>query len=405
LDSGSHDAPQTNPRPAVARSDAKQNGKQDKSLETFVTASGGQANVLFIGKRFYTNRDTLEEAYGRIYQLPHTWASEGICTRLWLIDYHGRNSLNRSDGALAIHSTPIVSGSFAGEISKLLLTSNNISHVVASGDCYIGLLGYLAAKRLKASFIFDVYDKYDDFSGYKSPPGFKLFNFLLQRADQRLFASAALLKQLGVGQEKNILVPNGIDYARFHPRDIATCREELKLAGDGDSPMIGYFGGMEADRGVEDLIDAVSLLRNQGTAITLLLGGKSDGNINFNVPGVKYVGNVPYRDMPQMLGACDLLAVPYRRSALMDAGASNKIVEALACGRPIVATRTPNLIENFTQTAKSLEGRLAEPGEPSSIAQAIQAQLDDPVLGDTPRGWGWSEIALDTADQLGIKAE
>ena len=359
--------------------------------------------MLFIGKRFYTNRDTLEEAYGRIYQLPHTWASENIRTRLWLIDYHGSNSLSRSDDALPIHSTPVTSGAFAGEIRKLLFTSGDITHVVASGDCYIGLLGYLAAKRLKASFIFDVYDKYDDFVGYRSPPGFNLFDFLLKRADQCLFASAALLKQLGRGQKQNILVPNGIDYSRFHPREIATCRRELKLA--GDTPIIGYFGGMEADGGGEDLIEAVSLLRSQGTAITLLLGGKTDGNINFDVPGVEYVGNVPYQDMPLMLGACNLLAVPYRRSAIMDAGASNKIVEALACRRPIVATRTPNLVENFTQTAKTLDGRLAEPGEPVSIAQAIQAQLDDPVLGDTPKGWGWSEIALDTADQLGIKVE
>jgi len=372
-------------------------------LETLVIASRDRANVLFIGKRFYTNRDTLEDAYGRIYQLPHTWAAEKIRTRLWLIDYRGSKSLSRSDDALPIRSTPVTSGAFAGEIGRLLLTSSDITHVVASGDCYIGLLGYLAAKRLKASFIFDVYDKYDDFIGYRSPPGFKLFNFLLKRADHRLFASAALLKQLVGCQSQNILVPNGIDYSRFYPREIATCRKELKLV--GDTRIIGYFGGMEADRGVEDLIEAVSLLRSQGTGITLLLGGKSDGNINFDVPGVEYVGDVPYQDMPLMLGACNLLAIPYRRSAIMDAGASNKIVEALACGRPIVATRTPNLVENFTQTAKRLDGRLAEPGEPGSIARAIQAQLDDPVLGDTPRGWGWSEIALDTADQLGLSPD
>jgi len=372
-------------------------------LETLVIASRDRANVLFIGKRFYTNRDTLEDAYGRIYQLPHTWAAEKIRTRLWLIDYRGSKSLSRSDDALPIRSTPVTSGAFAGEIGRLLLTSSDITHVVASGDCYIGLLGYLAAKRLKASFIFDVYDKYDDFIGYRSPPGFKLFNFLLKRADHRLFASAALLKQLVGCQSRNILVPNGIDYSRFYPREIATCRKELKLV--GDTRIIGYFGGMEADRGVEDLIEAVSLLRSQGTGITLLLGGKSDGNINFDVPGVEYVGDVPYQDMPLMLGACNLLAIPYRRSAIMDAGASNKIVEALACGRPIVATRTPNLVENFTQTAKRLDGRLAEPGEPGSIARAIQAQLDDPVLGDTPRGWGWSEIALDTADQLGLSPD
>ena len=158
---------------------------------------------------------------------------------------------------------------------------------------------------------------------------------------------------------------------------------------------------VKARKQAAEILDIQSAL--QGTDITLILGGKSEGNIDFDVPGVQYLGNVPYQDMPLMLGACDLLAVPYRRSALMDAGASNKIVEALACGRPIVATRTPNLIANFPQTAKSLDGRLAEPGNPDSIAQAILAQLKAPVLGDVPNGWGWSGIARNTAALLGIK--
>jgi glycosyltransferase involved in cell wall biosynthesis len=358
-------------------------------------------NVLFIGKRFYTNRDTLLEEYGRIYQLPHAWASQDIPTELWLVDYHGKETLTRNDDSMAVSSTPIKGYAFIKKLGKLMLGTSQYTHVVASGDCYIGLLGYLIAKRLSATFVFDVYDKYDDFVGYRSPPGVDLFRFLLNRAHYRLFASIALLKQLEGDQKRSYLVPNGIDYTQFREMDIAICRQELQLT--PDTPLIGYFGGMEPDRGIEDLIEAVRLLRSEGTPITLLLGGKSNGRIDFNVAGVEYLGDIPFQQMPSMLGACDLLAVPYRRSGVMDAGASNKIVEALACARPIVATRTPNLIANFQTTAKSLESRLAEPGDPHSIAKVIKDQLRDPILGVLPKGWSWPEIALNTAHQLELQ--
>lgn len=394
---------QTASNPPVARSKGEDAGakKQSAGSPARNESPRGASNVLFIGKRFYTNRDTLEEAYGRIYQLPLAWASQEIRSELWLVDYHGKTSISRMDGSMTVSSTPIRSIAFIKKLGSLLLSAKPYTHVVASGDCYIGLLGYLAAKKLGASFIFDVYDKYDDFQGYRSLPGVDLFGFLLERAQHRLFASTALLKQLEGEPKTSTLVPNGIDYTRFQEMDIATCRQKLQMT--PDTPLIGYFGGMEPDRGIQDLIDAVSLLRSQGTPITLLLGGKANGNINFETQGVEYLGNIPYEQMPLMLGACDLLAVPYRRSAVMDAGASNKIVEALACARPIVATRTPNLVANFETTAKSLEYRLADPGDPQSIAQVIKDQLNDPILGTTPPGWSWPEIALNTARQLELQ--
>ena len=68
-------------------------------------------NILFIGKRFYTNRDALTEKYGRIYQLPYHWAKAGVDTKLWLIDYHSTEFITQQDDSLAIISTPVKNGS------------------------------------------------------------------------------------------------------------------------------------------------------------------------------------------------------------------------------------------------------------------------------------------------------
>jgi glycosyltransferase involved in cell wall biosynthesis len=165
---------------------------------------------------------------------------------------------------------------------------------------------------------------------------------------------------------------------------------------------VGYFGGMEPDRGVDDLAEAIGLLRRDGAKVQLVLGGKPPAGFDLARPGVLYMGNVPYADMPTALSACDLLAIPYRRTPFMDAGSSNKIAEAIACRRPIVATRTPNLMANFPMQAAQLDAVLAEPGNPDSLARSIRLQSEQRLLVDLPEGMAWGDIAGDLATRLGM---
>lgn len=357
-------------------------------------------SVLFIGKRFYTNRDALREKYGRIWQLPWHWAQDGIRSRLWLVDYHTRQTVHASDGDLQIDSTPVKNlALFRYWFSRSSQRTDKPDVVVASGDCYIGLLGLYVARRLKARFVFDVYDKYDEFAGYHALLGLDLFRYLLDNADVRLFASRLLQQQLKRSR-LDYLVPNAVDTARFTPRDIHASRAIFKLP--PDDLLVGYFGGMEPDRGVADLIAAVQLLRQQGMNVRTVLGGKGGKGLDIYQDGVTFLGNVPYDRMPDALAACDLLAVPYRRSPFMDAGASNKIAEALACGRPIVATRTPNLVTNFGALAEKLDPMLADPADPVSLARAIRLQAEQRVRAEMPVNMSWSVVANGAAKHLGL---
>src|SRR5690606_20307097 len=346
-------------------------------------------NILFIGKRFNTNRDALLEKFGRNYQLPLHLAARHNVT-LWLVDYHSKTTMRRADGPLDIISTPIKNLALIRHYAlRKYETTNPIEIVIASGDCYIGLMAQRIAKKIKAKFIFDVYDKYDEFGGYIRPLGFDLFGHLLRTADMRLFASHALLHTLGQPDHDAIL-NNGLDANHFRPIDKAEARRKLQLP--ADAIYVGYFGSMEPDRGVQDLIAAVQILRDQGQPVELILGGKAHDSLNLNQTGIPYLGNVPCADVPYALAACDVLAVPYRRSPFMDAGASNKIAEAIACQRPIVATRSPNLTANFSQQAQELEPYLAEPNNPLSLATALEKQLMSRFLLSQPEEFYWQKI-------------
>jgi glycosyltransferase involved in cell wall biosynthesis len=340
----------------------------------------------------------LRERYGRIYQLPSFWAEAGLDTKLWLIDYHSRETVHEKAGNLEIDSTPVRALAFPKHwLYQYFAATEKYDVIVASGDCYIGLAAYVLARRTRARFVFDVYDKYDEFGGYHSLPGFDLFSFLLKRADARLFASRALMRDLG-NADHDVLVPNGVDPRCFFPRAKEESRIALGLP--PNALLVGYFGGMDPDRGATDLIAAVRLLRDEGMNIELLLGGKTVAGLDVRQPGVRYLGNVPYERIPIALSACDLLALPYRRSAYIDAAASCKISEAIACRRPLVATVTPNLVENFPSQARSLEGLLAATGDPVDLARVIRAQLRRRVLVDMPSGMSWSDISMNVANRL-----
>lgn len=346
-------------------------------------------NILFIGKRFNTNRDALLEKFGRNYQFPLHLATRHNVT-LWLVDYHSKTTVRCTDSQLNIISTPIKNlALFQHYFLAKYKTPHPIDLVIASGDCYIGIMAQRIAKKLKSRFVFDIYDKYDEFGGYIRPLGFDLFGHLLKTSDMRLFASHALLKNFGQ-PDVDAILSNGINADHFRPIDKAEARRKLQLP--VEKTYVGYFGSMEPDRGVQDLIASVQILRQQGQNIELLLGGKAETGLDLTLPGIHYLGNVPFNKVPYALAACEVLAIPHRRSAFLDAAAPNKIGEAMVMKRPIVATHSPNLTANFPEQTKELEPYLANPGDPYSLANAIKKQLEDHFLVGNPSSFYWNEI-------------
>ncbi|MCK7607978.1 glycosyltransferase [Acinetobacter portensis] len=327
-------------------------------------------SILFIGKRFYTNRDAYTEKFGRIYQLPYYWSKE-TKTDLWLVDYHSKEKIKDQHEALKITSTPIFSFIFIIHVIKTLFVDRPKT-IVASGDCYIGLFSFILAKICRAKFIFDVYDKYDAFTGYKNL-GFKnLFQFLLKHADTCLFASKKLQHESELLCKKSLLVPNGIDTNLFYPRNKNQSRSFLNL--DQNIIYVGYFGSMEIERGIDDLISAVKLLHEENSKIYILLGGKKRDDLNLEYEFIHFLGNVPFTDVPIAMACCDLLTLPYRNSAFLDHASSCKIGEYAAMNIPIVMTNSNHVLNNYKFKDHDLN-YISKNHNPNDLAKAIKIIL------------------------------
>lgn len=358
--------------------------------------------LLFIGKRFNTNRDSYEERFGRIYQIPYQWAESGRDAKLWLIDYHTRKHALRFDQRLRVATTPVFGLSFFRECwTQTIGQARRLRKpdvIIASGDCYIGILGYLIARLLRVPFVFDIYDKYDEFSGYRRILVLDPQSFLLRHSDAVSFASRALQSQLGADIKRSIVIPNGIDTTKFRPLERSDSRRVLKLP--VGKTLVGYFGSMEPERGVNDLIDAIGILRQEDTNIELVLAGKADKTVNLDQEWLHYLGNLPFEQVPAALASCDVLALPYRTSPFLDMASSCKIAEYIAAQRPIVATRTPNMLENFPDQANQLNALIASPCNVSELAESIRCQLIEKRLVSMPANFAWRDITATFAGYL-----
>jgi glycosyltransferase involved in cell wall biosynthesis len=257
--------------------------------------------------------------------------------------------------------------------------------LIASGDIYIG--GLTAMLSRGRPWLFDLYDDYRYFAS-ASIPGMKtLFRRLLKNADQVIVASKPLAARYGNDAREISIIENGIDPSLFRPLPKDQCRGTLRIP--SDETVIGYFGSITQQRGINTLLQAFEEIRRALPSTRLLLAGRSSSDIQLIDPGVDYRGFVSQKEVPTLISACDVVVIPYTRDPLIDATNACKISEYLACGVPVVTTRISNMAEIFPNTPQIL----AEPGNATSLSAAITFQLNNRIIFPLSHSWTWSELA------------
>jgi teichuronic acid biosynthesis glycosyltransferase TuaC len=177
--------------------------------------------------------------------------------------------------------------------------------------------------------------------------------------------------ELGAASDRVDVVPNGIDRARFRPQDRGAARRALGIA--PETAMVLYIGHIERTKGSFDLVRAFAALAKGRENASLVMVGDGAGMADCQKlaeelhVGVSFVGAKPHDEIPQWIAACDVFALPS-----WSEGTPNVVLEALACGRRVVATRvggTPDVI-----TSDAL-GVLVPAGDPPALAVAIEGAL------------------------------
>ncbi|HUI96068.1 MAG TPA: glycosyltransferase family 4 protein [Xanthobacteraceae bacterium] len=189
---------------------------------------------------------------------------------------------------------------------------------------------------------------------------------LVQNPDDR-----ALLAGLGIAQDRIVLIPgSGVDVERLRPGP------------EPDGPVtLGFVGRLLDDKGIRTLVAAHRLLRAHGADIALLIAGTPDPANPASVtqaeaeawgrePGITWLGHVD--DIATVWTRAHIAVLPSRREGL-----PKSLLEAAACGRPMVATDVPGCRE---VAIANETGMLVPTDDPEALAAAIATLADAPDL-------------------------
>ncbi len=217
----------------------------------------------------------------------------------------------------------------------------------------------------------------------------------LQSADAVVTVSQDLADKVvdqGIDTRKVSVVYRGIDRAIFKPGSQRDAQDALQIC--GASPMLLFIGNLVPVKAVDTLIAACSQLaalypqmqchiigggplRNQ---LQAQAGSRSLGRF------VRFHGVIEHSQLTTWYRAADLVVLPS-----LAEGVPNVLIEAIACARPYVASKTGGIPE----ISKHAGCVLVNPGDPQTLADAIREQLQKattPHPSDLPMQ-NWDESA------------
>jgi glycosyltransferase involved in cell wall biosynthesis len=205
----------------------------------------------------------------------------------------------------------------------------------------------------------------------------------VQAADRVLCVSATtardLAEHLGVAPDRVDVTPLGTDLTPASEREIADLRARIGL----DGPFLLGLGTLEPRKDLPTLVRAFATLARDLPHHLVLAGlpGWGAGELAAAVEAsgvadrVHLPGYVSEADKAALLSGADLLVYPSRYE-----GFGLPVLEAMACGTPVVTTTGGSLPEIAGDAAL-----LVEPGDPGQLAAAVVKLLGDQAA--------WSDLA------------
>ncbi|HVG53295.1 MAG TPA: glycosyltransferase [Vicinamibacterales bacterium] len=191
-----------------------------------------------------------------------------------------------------------------------------------------------------------------------------------------------LIANEGYDGSKIVVIRNGVDMTRFGGAPAgARIRSELGIA--ADARLVVVVSRLARLKGIEHFLQAAAALKPRYPDVRFLVVGET------SPPAPAYLEELKAQaralgvervviftglrsDVPDLLGAADVSVMPSLNEAL-----SNVLLESMAAGAPVVATRvggTPEaLIDGET-------GLLVPPGDTGAIVASVSQLLDDPAL-------------------------
>lgn len=189
--------------------------------------------------------------------------------------------------------------------------------------------------------------------------------------------------QMGINADKVRTVRNGCNPAVFHLADRGAARVELAV--NDRAELVLFVGRLDAAKGIFELLDAFGSLASSRPNLRLAYVGDGPGakQLRSKAIGlglrdrVSLVGSCSSQKVARWLAAANVLALPSYRE-----GYPNVVIEALSCGRPVIATDVGGIPELVDESS----GILVAQRDSRALATAIQTAME--------RNWDEQSISV-----------
>jgi glycosyltransferase involved in cell wall biosynthesis len=189
----------------------------------------------------------------------------------------------------------------------------------------------------------------------------------------------------GWAPDRMTVWPRGVDTRVFTPARRSDALREAWRVSD-KRPAVLYAGRLSREKGLGMLPALESLLYRDHQPYRLIIAG--DGPMHADLraacPDAAFLGRVPHQDMGTIMASADLLLFPSDTDT-----AGNVVLEAQACGLPVLVSRAGGPIE---QMVDGVSGFACRPGDVADFADRTAALLRSPArrreMGGAARAHG-----------------
>ena len=207
----------------------------------------------------------------------------------------------------------------------------------------------------------------------------------------------------GIPLERLRIIPGAIDVERFKPR------AGREIGETADPPVLLYHGRVDRRKGVLELIDAVDRLHRKGTALRLIISGigpdleaaRAASAARSLDRVIEFSDYVDYDAVPDVYRRADLFVSP-----TWSEGFSNTILEAMASGLPIVASRSVGVVDCLTDDENALFHEVHDiDGLARQIRRligdrALRRRLAENALSEVQQKYQWPIVAGQVVERL-----
>ncbi len=307
--------------------------------------------------------------------------------RTWLYPAPNRRPIERIVNYSSFFLSTCVRGLFLKKPDVVIGTSPQL---------LVGLAGWWISRLTGCPFVFEVRDLWPESlvaSGIGNENSFfidglhRLASFLYRRCHRVVVVTQAfkdvLVRERKCPEEKIEVVENGVETEKFCP--ISNSYDLRRQLGLGGKFVVSYIGTIGYAHGLEVIVRAAELIQKAAPDVLFLLVGEGAEKETLRrsaeskrFKNVLFIDQQPRETIPSFLNASDVCLVLLRGAELFTTVLPSKMLEAMACARPIVLG-----VDGYARQIldRAQAGIYVRPEDPQGLVQAVLALYRDRTRG------------------------